>query len=160
MDKRLGQSHASSLEKVGKQLVVVCEILTEGTDPEVLPTCIRSLLGDVCLVPGALGGPVSVGWRILGVIERMEATDETSSLLSAFTGNYVLPGPSGIIMRGREDILPTGRNFYTLDSRHLPTRVAWRVRRNLVRALAAKHLEEKGRYLESIAMFWMCNDMM
>ena len=90
----------------------------------------------------------------------MEATDETGSLLSAFTGNYVLPGPSGIITRGREDILPTGRNFYTLDPRRLPTRAAWRVGQNLARALIAKHLEEEGRYPENVAMFWMCNDMM
>jgi hypothetical protein len=157
VDKRLGQSHASLLEKVEKQLVAVCEILMEGTDPEALPACIRSLLGDACLVPDALGGLVSVGRRILGIIERMEAT---GSLLSAFTGNYVLPGPSGIITRGREDILPTGRNFYALDPRRLPTRAAWRVGQNLARALIAKHLEEEGRYPENVAMFWMCNDMM
>ena len=160
VNKRLGQSHASLLEKVEKQLVAVCEILMEGTDPEALPACIRSLLGDACLVPDALGGLVSVGRRILGIIERMEATDETGSLLSAFTGNYVLPGPSGIITRGREDILPTGRNFYALDPRRLPTRAAWRVGQNLARALIAKHLEEEGRYPENVAMFWMCNDMM
>ena len=71
-----------------------------------------------------------------------------------------MPGPSGIITRGREDILPTGRNFYTLDPRRLPTRAAWRVGQNLARALIAKHLEEEGRYPENVAMFWMCNDMM
>lgn len=93
---------------------------------------------------GRAGGLVSVGRRILGIIERMEATDETGSLLSAFTGNYVLPGPSGIITRGREDILPTGRNFYALDPRRLPTRAAWRVGQNLARALIAKHLRKRG----------------
>ena len=72
----------------------------------------------------------------------------------------MLPGPSGIITRGREDILPTGRNFYALDPRRLPTRAAWRVGQNLARALIAKHLEEEGRYPENVAMFWMCNDMM
>lgn len=72
----------------------------------------------------------------------------------------MLPGPSGIITRGREDILPTGRNFYTLDPRRLPTRAAWRVGQNLARALIAKHLKEEGRYPENVAMFWMCNDMM
>lgn len=75
-------------------------------------------------------------------------------------GLGVLPGPSGIITRGREDILPTGRNFYALDPRRLPTRAAWRVGQNLARALIAKHLKEEGRYPENVAMFWMCNDMM
>ena len=154
------QSHASLLEKVEKQLVAICEMLVEGTRPEELPEQACSLLGDSCVVPDALQGLVSIGHRILNIITRIEATDEMGALLEAISGHYVLPGPSGIITRGREDILPTGRNFYTLDPRRLPTRAAWRVGQNLARAVIARHMEEEGRYPENIAMFWMCNDMM
>ncbi len=160
VDKRLRKSHASLLEKVESQLVGVCGRLMEDMEPEALPKHARALLGDSCIMPEALDGLVSTGRRMLGILERMDATDETGSLLKALAGNYILPGPSGIISRGREDILPTGRNFYTLDPRRLPTRAAWRVGQNLARALVAKHLDEAGRYPENVAMFWMCNDMM
>ena len=52
---------------------------------------------------------------------------ETSGLLHALEGGFVAPGPSGAPTRGRLDVLPTGRNFYSLDSRAVPTPAAWRL---------------------------------
>src|SRR2546429_1793430 len=46
-------------------------------------------------------------------------------LLRGLQGRFVPPGPSGSPSRGRPDVLPTGRNFYTLDTRAIPTQAAW-----------------------------------
>jgi cobaltochelatase CobN len=46
-------------------------------------------------------------------------------ILTALDGRFVAPGPSGAPTRGRPDVLPTGRNFYSVDSRAVPTPAAW-----------------------------------
>jgi cobaltochelatase CobN len=52
--------------------------------------------------------------------------EETRSLAMALEGRFVSPGPSGAPTRGRIDVLPTGRNFYSVDPRVIPTQTAWR----------------------------------
>lgn len=54
-------------------------------------------------------------------------TAEMHGLLAALAGRFVPAGPSGAPSRGRLDVLPTGRNFYTVDVRNLPTTTAWRL---------------------------------
>ncbi|MTJ93798.1 MAG: cobaltochelatase subunit CobN [Desulfovibrio sp.] len=98
--------------------------------------------------------------RVCNLAERLDASQERAAFLHALTGSYITPGPSGLLARGRDDILPTGRNSYTLDPRRLPTEAAWRVGCNLARGILDKHLTEEGRYPENVAMFWMCNDLM
>ena len=46
---------------------------------------------------------------------------ESAGALTALAGRFVEPGPSGAPTRGRGDVLPTGRNFYSLDTRPVPT---------------------------------------
>jgi cobaltochelatase CobN len=98
--------------------------------------------------------------RILDIDRRMKDSREIDALLGAAAGGHVPAGPSGVISRGREDILPTGRNFYSLDPRRIPTKAGYRVGDRLAAALVEKHLAEEGRYPENVALFWMCNDMM
>ena len=98
--------------------------------------------------------------RIKDINEKIEASKEIESLLHGFNGGYIEPGPSGLIMRGREDILPTGRNFFTLDPHRIPTKSAWVVGQKLADAIIAKHLKDNGRHPENVAMYWMANDIM
>jgi len=98
--------------------------------------------------------------RIADLNRRIEASKEIDALLHGFDGAYIPPGPSGLITRGRDDILPTGRNFYSLDPYRIPTKAAWEVAQKLAEAVMEKHLQEEGRYPENIAIFWMCNDIM
>ncbi|MEW6215965.1 MAG: cobaltochelatase subunit CobN, partial [Nitrospirota bacterium] len=53
--------------------------------------------------------------KILDLNRRIDESNEIESLLSGFDGRYIPPSPSGLITRGRDDVLPTGRNFYSLD---------------------------------------------
>jgi len=79
-------------------------------------------------------------------------TDETRHLLAALNGDYVPAGPSGSPSRGMAHVLPTGRNFYTVDPRGLPTPAAWSTGAALAREALARHFSEKGRWPESIAL--------
>lgn len=79
-------------------------------------------------------------------------TDETQHLLTALNGGHVPAGPSGSPSRGMAHVLPTGRNFYTVDPRGLPTPAAWSTGAALAREALQRHVAEKGRWPESIAL--------
>ena len=79
-------------------------------------------------------------------------TDETRHLLEALNGGYVPAGPAGSPSRGMAHVLPTGRNFYTVDPRGLPTPAAWTTGSALAREALARHVAESGGWPESIAL--------
>ncbi|MDQ1275779.1 MAG: cobaltochelatase CobN, partial [Euryarchaeota archaeon] len=118
------------------------------------------------LLPGQRINPVlsqdaaSICERILDLESRIDASLEIEALLHGFEGGYIPSGPSGLIMRGKDDVLPTGRNFYSLDPRRVPTKAAWRVGQQLSGVLINKHLKDEGRYPENVGFYWMANDVM
>ena len=69
---------------------------------------------------------------------------EGAALLTALAGRFVSPGPSGAPTRGRLDTLPTGRNFYSVDSRAVPTPTAWALGWKSANLLIEKHLQDHG----------------
>lgn len=78
--------------------------------------------------------------------------DEISNLLHGLSGGYIAAGPSGAPTRGMAHILPTGRNFYSVDPRALPSQAAWQVGQQLAKEVLARHLKEKGFYPKSVAI--------
>jgi len=99
--------------------------------------------------------------KVAEISARLEASDEMGSLLHGFDAGYIEPGPSGLITRGHPEILPTGRNFYSLDPFKIPTRAAWEVGKRLADAVVQKYREENdGQPPENIAMYWMASDIM
>ena len=79
-------------------------------------------------------------------------TEEIDHFLRALEGRYVPAGPSGAPTRGMAHILPTGRNFYTVDPRGIPSEAAWQVGGQLADALLARHLEDEGAYPQSVGI--------
>lgn len=75
---------------------------------------------------------------------------EGSALLTALAGHFVAPGPSGAPTRGRLDVLPTGRNFYSVDSRAVPTPTAWALGWKSANLLIKKHLQDHGDWPRSM----------
>jgi cobaltochelatase CobN len=85
---------------------------------------------------------------------------EIDHVLAALAGRFVPPGPSGAPTRGTADVLPTGRNFYSLDVRAIPTPTAWRVGCAAGTALLERHRERTGSYPESVALVvWGTSNM-
>jgi len=80
------------------------------------------------------------------------ATDEIDNLLRGLSGGYVPAGPSGSPTRGMASILPTGRNFYSVDPRSVPSQSAWRVGQQLAHEVLSRYVRETGDYPESVAI--------
>jgi cobaltochelatase CobN len=80
-------------------------------------------------------------------------TDETTNLLRGLAGRFVPAGPSGAPTRGMARILPTGRNFYSIDIHTIPTETAWRVGVQAGERLIEKYRNEnEGRYPRSVGI--------
>jgi cobaltochelatase CobN len=78
--------------------------------------------------------------------------DEIDNLLVGLGGGYVPAGPSGALTRGGAHVLPTGRNFYAVDPKALPSTLAWDVGRGLADAVLERHLDEEGTYPETVGL--------
>lgn len=95
---------------------------------------------------------------IVPLLARTE--DEMTSLLAGLRGEFVEPGPAGAPTRGRIDVLPTGRNFYALDPRTVPTATAWRCGKALAEALLKRHFQDHGEPLQTLALVvWGTSNM-
>ena len=97
--------------------------------------------------------PPTIAW----VCERLvpllsHTTDEVSNLLLGLAGGYVPSGPSGALTRGGAHVLPTGRNFYSVDPKALPTQLSWQVGQDLASALVQRHLDEEGTYPKTVGL--------
>jgi cobaltochelatase CobN len=71
---------------------------------------------------------------------------EISALLRGLDGRFIEPGPSGAPTRGRPDVLPTGRNFYSVDSRAVPTPAAWELGRRSAELLVTRYAQDHGEW--------------
>jgi cobaltochelatase CobN len=87
------------------------------------------------------------------VVPRLErTTDEVAGVLHALDGGYVPAGPSGSPTRGLVNVLPTGRNFYSVDPKAIPSRSAWEIGSALAESLVARHLADTGTYPQSVGL--------
>ncbi|WP_437880594.1 cobaltochelatase subunit CobN [Pseudomonas sp. LRF_L74] len=77
---------------------------------------------------------------------------EMHGLLAALDGRFVPSGPSGAPSRGRLDVLPTGRNFFSVDVRNLPTPTAWRLGVQAADRLLERHLQDEGDHLRRLGL--------
>ena len=80
------------------------------------------------------------------------ARAEREALLRGLAGRRIAAGPSGAPSRGRPEVLPTGRNFYSVDLRALPTEAAWDLGRRSAALLLEQHLMEEGEDLRTLAL--------
>jgi len=89
--------------------------------------------------------------KALKIIPLVHKTDqEISNLLRGFEGKFIEPGASGALARGKIEVLPTGRNMYSIDPWRIPTPAAWEVGKHLANELIARYVAEEGKYPESI----------
>ncbi|MGV3651094.1 MAG: cobaltochelatase subunit CobN [Devosia sp.] len=77
---------------------------------------------------------------------------EIDALLAGLDGRFVAPGPSGAPTRGRLDVLPTGRNFYSVDIRAVPTPTAWELGQRSAEAVLTRHFQLHGNPLRTLVL--------
>ncbi|QXG74773.1 cobaltochelatase subunit CobN [Modestobacter sp. L9-4] len=109
-------------------------------------------------VAEVLGGPHAEVSRVLDfavaeVVPRLaRTTDEIDMALHALDGGYVPAGPSGSPLRGLVNVLPTGRNFYSVDPRAVPSRLAWETGQGLAESLVERYVSETGEHPRSVGL--------
>ncbi|NGO72249.1 cobaltochelatase subunit CobN [Streptomyces boncukensis] len=110
------------------------------------------------VVESVLGQPVTDAVRVLEfacqeVVPRLaRTTDEIGNVLHALDGGYIPAGPSGSPTRGLVNVLPTGRNFYSVDPKAIPSRLSWDVGSALADSLLKRHLDDNGDYPRSVGL--------
>lgn len=97
--------------------------------------------------------PTELNWIKTSLLPALaQTTQELAYLLAGLNGEYVPSGASGAPTRGRPDVLPTGRNFYSVDIRCIPTETAWDVGRKAAENLIEKYTQEQGEYPRTLAI--------
>ncbi|WP_438747798.1 cobaltochelatase subunit CobN [Pararhizobium sp. O133] len=107
--------------------------------------------------------PCPDGWNAtLAVLDQIESRlqpsivqsgpAEIAALMTGLDGRFVAPGPSGAPTRGRPDVLPTGRNFYSVDSRAVPTPAAFELGKKSAELLIRRYLQDHGDWPTSFGL--------
>jgi cobaltochelatase CobN len=92
-------------------------------------------------------------WIATNLLPALQQThQEITHFLHGLDGRYVPSGASGAPTRGRPEVLPTGRNFYSVDIRAIPTESAWDVGRKAAEALVEQYTQEHGDYPRTLAL--------
>ena len=86
--------------------------------------------------------------------------NEKASFINALNGIYVSSGPSGAPTRGKTEVLPTGKNFFSVDSRGLPTESAWIVGCESASQIIDLYKQDHGQDLKKLAIsVWATSTM-
>ncbi|GGG67955.1 cobaltochelatase subunit CobN [Corynebacterium pelargi] len=114
--------------------VIAEQTLPEGTDAQAL----EHLLHFACQE----------------IIPRLDGSAaEIEQILRALNGEFIAAGPSGSPMRGLINVLPTGRNFYSVDPKSLPSRLAWETGQLLADSLIQRYRDDHdGQYPSSVGL--------
>ncbi|MEH2442521.1 cobaltochelatase subunit CobN [Nostoc sp.] len=92
-------------------------------------------------------------WISDRLLPALQQTDrEITHLLHGLDGGYVPSAPSGAPTRGRPEVLPTGRNFYSVDIRAIPTETAWDIGRKAAETLVEYYTQEHGEYPKTLGL--------
>ncbi|KHL19338.1 cobaltochelatase CobN [Mumia flava] len=87
------------------------------------------------------------------VVPRLaRTTDEIGAVLHALDGGYVPAGPSGSPLRGLVNVLPTGRNFYTVDPKAVPSRLAYETGVRMADSLISTYVADHGEHPRSVGL--------
>ncbi len=105
----------------------------------------RRRVESVLMGTGVVGGDPTLEWIASTLVPALVRTpDELDNLLAGLDGRHVPAGPSGAPTRGGAHVLPTGRNFYSVDPKAIPSLLAWDVGRALADRLVERHQAETG----------------
>ncbi|HEX2314112.1 MAG TPA: cobaltochelatase subunit CobN, partial [Thermomonospora sp.] len=135
------------LERLARALVEGME--ERGWD--VSAPVIEEVCGRLSVDPAAVTGVLTFAGEEL--VPRLAATgDEIDAVLHALDGGHIPAGPSGSPTRGLVNVLPTGRNFYSVDPKAIPSRNAWDVGVALADSLIRRHLDDTGEYPSGVGL--------
>ncbi len=87
------------------------------------------------------------------VVPRLRGTSkEIAQVLHALDGGFIAAGPSGSPLRGLINVLPTGRNFYSVDPKAVPSKLAWETGQAMAESLLARYMKDHGEWPKSVGL--------
>ncbi|WP_326574216.1 cobaltochelatase subunit CobN [Streptomyces sp. NBC_00481] len=110
---------------------------------------------DLAAVPTGHGEQVAaiLEFAAREVVPRLAATTaELDHSVHALNGGFVPAGPSGSPLRGLVNVLPTGRNFYSVDPKAVPSRLAWETGQALADSLLERYRADNGEWPTSVGL--------
>ncbi|WP_327342204.1 cobaltochelatase subunit CobN [Streptomyces europaeiscabiei] len=110
---------------------------------------------DLAAVPTEHGEQVAaiLEFAAREVVPRLAATTaELDHTVHALNGGFVPAGPSGSPLRGLVNVLPTGRNFYSVDPKAVPSRLAWETGQALADSLLERYRTDNGEWPTSVGL--------
>ncbi|HEX2527635.1 MAG TPA: cobaltochelatase subunit CobN [Geminicoccus sp.] len=128
---------------------------TLGDTIERLEHLALAMLADKAPVPPAWQRTRAVLDQVVSQIAPAldhSGRNEITSVLHALDGRFIRPGPSGAPSRGRPDVLPTGRNFFSIDARSLPTPTAWRLGWASAASVVQLYVERHGDWPKALVI--------
>jgi cobaltochelatase CobN len=139
-------AEVDAVEALARQLVVALAASSWSVDA--VPSTVESVLGAQHEAVAA-----ALRFACREVVPRLARTsDEITAILHALDGGYVPAGPSGSPLRGLINVLPTGRNFYSVDPKAIPSRMAYQTGQAMAESLLRRHLDEEGEYPQSVGL--------
>jgi cobaltochelatase CobN len=150
------QLSAHELKLLAKKTQQSCR--TVGDAIEVLEQQAAALVEHLLFPPSSslsysAASQLELDWIHDRLLPSLRQTDqEITQLLRGLDGRYVPSGPSGAPTRGRPEVLPTGRNFYSVDIRAIPTETAWDIGRKASVALIERYTQENGEYPKTLGL--------
>ena len=115
---------------------------------------VEQILADNALLSAESSSLLSAStWIQQSLLPNLKnTTHEIKNLIHGLNGGYVPSGPSGAPTRNRPEVLPTGRNFYSVDIRAIPTESAWDVGRKAAEVLVENYTQENGEYPRTLGL--------
>jgi cobaltochelatase CobN len=127
----------------------------EGKARELL-AALRDSGWDAGAVDGIVDDPAVAAvlrFAAVEVVPRLRATSgEVDQILRALDGRFIAAGPSGSPLRGLVNVLPTGRNFYSVDPKAVPSRLAWETGVALADSLLERYRTDHGEWPRSVGL--------
>ena len=141
------------LEEQAAELVeeLITQISCTPSSPS-LPHSVRLSAHGEALAPSS-PLPTVLNWiRIKLLPSLLQTHEEITNLLRGLNGGYVPSASAGAPTRGRPEVLPTGKNFYSVDIRAVPTESAWDIGRKAAAALIERYAQEQGEYPKTLGL--------
>lgn len=155
-----GTALTDAIEKLARELV--CRVAASSWAADAVPGIVEDLLADAALDAGhglepagvdRAGVRAALTFACEQIVPRLAATTrEIPMVLHALDGGYVPAGPSGSPLRGLVNVLPTGRNFYSVDPKAIPSRLAYQTGTAMADSLLERYLADHARYPESVGL--------
>ncbi|GAB3555820.1 cobaltochelatase CobN [Actinopolyspora lacussalsi] len=140
------RERVDDVEERAHSLVAAME--EHGWRSEKVEEACRAVLGEV---PERV--PEVLRFAAAEIVPRLAATtDEMDSTLHALNGGYIPSGPSGSPLRGLVNVLPTGRNFYSVDPKGIPSRLAWDTGYAIAESLLERYREDNGEWPDTVGL--------